>query len=190
MEKTSPRRLQLAKQFGAIPISSGEAKSKITELSSGIGADAVMDAVGSGPASRLAYELVRPGGIISVVGVCNDAHLSFSPVEAYNKNITYKVGRCPSRFYMEKLIPVVQEKKFVFLASCPSIQHRCGIRIASANFFPKTAHSPYQKLSMPINLCEACSFINSFFTFLCINQEASPVLLLPPKLKISAPNNL
>jgi threonine dehydrogenase-like Zn-dependent dehydrogenase len=105
-------RLRLAKTFGAVPINTANAKTEIDSITSGIGADAVMDAVGSGAASRLAYEIVRPGGIISVVGVCTDANFSFSPVEAYNKNITYKVGRCSARFYLEKLIPFVQGKKF------------------------------------------------------------------------------
>ena len=105
-------RLEMAKEFGAQPLHASNAKASIEQLTSGVGADAVMDAVGSGAASRLAYELVRPGGIISVVGVCNDANFSFSPVEAYNKNITYKVGRCPARFYLEKLVPLVRENKF------------------------------------------------------------------------------
>jgi 2-desacetyl-2-hydroxyethyl bacteriochlorophyllide A dehydrogenase len=105
-------RLEMARQFGAQPVHVSNAKGYIEQETSGIGADAVMDAVGSGAASRLAYQLVRPGGIISVVGVCNDANFSFSPVEAYNKNITYKVGRCPARFYLERLLPIVREKKF------------------------------------------------------------------------------
>lgn len=105
-------RLGMARQFGAQPLHAANAKAHIEQVTSGIGADAVMDAVGSSAASRLAYELVRPGGIISVVGVCNDANFSFSPVEAYNKNITYKVGRCPARFYLERLLPIVRDKKF------------------------------------------------------------------------------
>jgi threonine dehydrogenase-like Zn-dependent dehydrogenase len=109
-------RLTLAKTFGAVPINTANAKSEIHSFTSGIGADAVMDAVGSGAASRLAYELVRPGGIISVVGVCTDVNFSFSPVEAYNKNITYKVGRCSARFYIEKLIPIISGNKFPVLS--------------------------------------------------------------------------
>jgi len=31
-------------------------------------------------------------------------NFSFSPGEAYNKNLTYKSGRCPARFYSEKLL--------------------------------------------------------------------------------------
>ena len=51
-------------------------------------------------------------GIISVAGVHNEAHFAFSPAEAYDKNLTYKVGRCPARYYMERLIPLVQKKKY------------------------------------------------------------------------------
>jgi 2-desacetyl-2-hydroxyethyl bacteriochlorophyllide A dehydrogenase len=107
-----PDRLELAKRFGATPIHATDAKAEVHNFTQGVGADAVMDAVGSGSASRLAYEIVRPGGIISVVGVCTDSNFSFSPVEAYNKNITFKVGRCPARFFLEKLIPLVQQKRF------------------------------------------------------------------------------
>lgn len=34
----------------------------------GLGADAVLEVVGAGPALRLAYDILRPGGIISSVG--------------------------------------------------------------------------------------------------------------------------
>lgn len=33
-------------------------------------------------------------------------------MEAYDMNITYKCGRCSARNYMEKLLPVVQSKKY------------------------------------------------------------------------------
>jgi threonine dehydrogenase-like Zn-dependent dehydrogenase len=108
-----PERLAMAKRFGATPIdaSKEDAISKILDATDGRGADAVMEAVGSGRAGKLAYDLLRPGGTISVVGVCNDEHLSFSPVQAYNKNITYKVGRCPARSMIDELVPFVQGKK-------------------------------------------------------------------------------
>jgi threonine dehydrogenase-like Zn-dependent dehydrogenase len=106
----------MARKFGATTIDASKetAIEKIKEVTEGRGADAVMEAVGSGGAGKLAYDLIRPGGIISVVGVCNDAHLSFSPVEAYNKNITYTVGRCPARSMMDELTPFVQNKKVDF----------------------------------------------------------------------------
>ena len=115
-------RLQHAAAFGAIPINyTNNDFELLMEASQGRGADAVLEAVGNNSAGKLAYDLVRPGGIISTVGVCNDAHLPFSPVEAYNKNLTYKVGRCPARTFMEKLIPVVQEKKYNV---CSILSHR------------------------------------------------------------------
>ena len=113
---TVPERLQMAKKFGATTIDASKenAIEKIKDVTEGRGADAVMEAVGSSGAGKLAYDLIRPGGIISVVGVCNDANLSFSPVEAYNKNITYTVGRCPARAMMDELTPFVRSKKVDF----------------------------------------------------------------------------
>ena len=109
-----PERLAMAKQFGAEPVNikTSPALEIIHDATEGRGADAVMEAVGNHSALRLAVELVRPGGIISSVGVCNDEHLAFSPVEAYNKNLTYKIGRCPARHMMDKLMPMVLKKKY------------------------------------------------------------------------------
>lgn len=111
---TVPERLAMAAAFGAIPIDASKqpAKGLLLEATEGRGVDAVMEAVGSSSAGQLAYDLIRPGGIISVVGVCNDEHMSFSPVQAYNKNLTYKVGRCPARAMIDELVPVVQKKTF------------------------------------------------------------------------------
>lgn len=111
---TVTERLEMAKQFGATVIDARtEQPSELIEVvTEGRGADAVMEAVGSSGAAQLAYDLLRPGGIISNVGVCNDAHLAFSPTQSYNKNLTYKTGRCPARFMMEQLIPIVQQKKY------------------------------------------------------------------------------
>ncbi|MBC7873019.1 MAG: hypothetical protein H7Y01_03425, partial [Ferruginibacter sp.] len=66
--------------------------------------DAVMEVVGSSATLKLAIDLVRPGGTISSVGVHTANHFSFSPGEAYDKNLTYKSGRCPARYYAEKLL--------------------------------------------------------------------------------------
>lgn len=111
---TVAERLAKAKEFGATPIdaSKGSVQDYILDATQGRGADGTLEAVGSHSAVRLTFELVRPGGIVSSVGVCNDANLAFSPVEAYNKNLTYKIGRCPARFMMDQLIPMVQKKKY------------------------------------------------------------------------------
>ena len=78
----------------------------------GIGADAVMEAVGSPGAQDLAIKLVRPGGTISSVGVHTADFFTFSPSEAYDKNITYKTGRCSARFYMDILMMKLEDWPF------------------------------------------------------------------------------
>ena len=109
-------RLQMAKNFGAIPINfkKEDPVEVIKHHNEGRGADSVMEVVGNGSAGKLAYEIIRPGGIISTVGVCNDKHLAFSPVDAYNKNLTFKVGRCPAHHYMKRLTDVVLRHKYDF----------------------------------------------------------------------------
>jgi len=107
-----PDRLEKAREWGAEPVNFRESDplAVIREATQGRGADAVMEVVGRHSAGRSAFELVRPGGAVSAVGVCTDPHLPFSPVEAYDKNLTYSVGRCPARYYMEQLLPWALEE--------------------------------------------------------------------------------
>ncbi|HEV8513299.1 MAG TPA: alcohol dehydrogenase catalytic domain-containing protein, partial [Cyclobacteriaceae bacterium] len=109
-------RLEVAKQFGAVPIdaSKNNALEIVKEASQGRGADAVMEAIGNAFSLQLSYNLVRPGGIISSVGVCTEKHLPFSPVQAYDKNLTYASGRCPARAMMPTILPLIQQKKYPF----------------------------------------------------------------------------
>jgi threonine dehydrogenase-like Zn-dependent dehydrogenase len=99
-------RLALAKKFGAIPLNPTlvDVKEEIGNSTNGRGADAVMEVVGSEQSLKLAMNILRPGGTISSVGVHTAKHFSFSPGEAYDKNLIYKSGRCPARFYSEKLL--------------------------------------------------------------------------------------
>ncbi len=130
-----PERLAKAREFGAVPIDASKTSplETIRETTEGRGAEGVLEAVGSHSAVRLAFELVRPGGIVSSVGVCNDEHLAFSPVDAYNKNLTYRIGRCPARFMMELLVPLVQRRKYdiasIFTHRLPLKDGRKGYEI-------------------------------------------------------------
>jgi threonine dehydrogenase-like Zn-dependent dehydrogenase len=101
-----PERLVIAQRFGAIPLNASltDVNEEIFNNTNGRGSDAVMEAVGSDKSLKLAIELIRPGGIISSAGVHTAKNFSFSPGEAYDKNLTYKSGRCPARFYSEKLL--------------------------------------------------------------------------------------
>lgn len=97
------------------------AKRLCRQATGGRGADAVLEVVGSPSALRAAYELVRPGGTISSVGCHTEPTFPFSPVDAYNKNITLKSGRCSARHYMDRLLPLVRSGKYDITAV---ISHR------------------------------------------------------------------
>ena len=107
-------RLELAETLGATPIDikSADPVAVVHQATQGRGADAALDAVGTSASTRTAYDLVRPGATISVVGVHYDEHFPFSPPDAYDKNLTFRVGRCPARSVMQELIPVVQAGKY------------------------------------------------------------------------------
>jgi threonine dehydrogenase-like Zn-dependent dehydrogenase len=97
-------RLALAERFGAEPLHrDGDLAGAVREATAGRGADAVLEAIGSEAAARLAFDLVRPGGVVSIVGVHHESKFAFSPVEAYDRNPTLRIGRCPARSLMEEL---------------------------------------------------------------------------------------
>ena len=105
-------RLRIAEGLGAIPVLPVECPTVIGQATDDRGVDAVMELVGLPLAQQLAYKLLRPGGIMSVVGCHCTEHFAFSPVDAFDKNLTYKTGRCPARAYMDKLTPQVAAGKF------------------------------------------------------------------------------
>jgi len=108
-----PERLALAARFGAEPVDlrGADPLAMARDATDGRGVDAVLEAVGSAESTRLAFTLVRPGGTISAVGVHHETAFPFSPGEAYDKNLTYRIGRCPARHYMERLLPVARRRE-------------------------------------------------------------------------------
>ena len=98
-----PERLQLAASFGAQAVSFHDTNvpAYIREHTDGHGVDTVLEIVGSPGATRLAYDVVRPGGAIAAAGVHTESAFAFTPGEAYDKNITYSAGRCPARHFMD-----------------------------------------------------------------------------------------
>jgi threonine dehydrogenase-like Zn-dependent dehydrogenase len=108
-----PERLALAARFGAEPVDLRitDPLAPARDATDGRGVDAVLEAVGSAEATRLAFALARPGGTISAVGVHHEAAFPFSPGEAYDKNLTYRIGRCPARHYMERLLPLARRRE-------------------------------------------------------------------------------
>ena len=68
-------RLSVAESLGAVPLNfktnQAGMKRAIMEATEGRGADAILEAVGLSPALRTAFDLVRPWGVISSIGVHN-----------------------------------------------------------------------------------------------------------------------
>ncbi len=100
-------RLALAGRFGATPVNAGAAGAveRVRSRTGGHGVDRVLEAAGSPRATRLAWELVAPGGAIAAVGVHTEPQLALSPGELYDRNLTYAAGRCPAR----RILPAALE---------------------------------------------------------------------------------
>ena len=70
-----PSRLDLAKSLGAEPwnfqANREGLEKRVKELTEGRGADVVIEVVGLSPAIKMGFDLLRPWGIISSVGLHN-----------------------------------------------------------------------------------------------------------------------
>ncbi|CAF1158756.1 unnamed protein product [Adineta ricciae] len=85
-------RLEEAKKHGAIPVNlNNDPINVIKRATDGRGADAVLEIVGHANALQLAYDLIRPWGVIASVGVQLDA-FPFTGPAAYDKNVVYSVS--------------------------------------------------------------------------------------------------
>ena len=71
------------------------------------GSQIVLEAVGHLPAYQQAVGIVRPGGVISRVGVpqYDEAPVGFASL--FGPNITLTGGPAPARAYIEQLLPAV-----------------------------------------------------------------------------------
>lgn len=118
-------RRQQAESLGAIGLAPDESAIREIRTATGQrGADAVMELVGLPSAQQLAFECVRPGGTLSVIGCHCTPNFSFTPVDAYDKNLTYRTGRCPAGHYMKLLSERVVSGEFDL---SPFITHRFGV---------------------------------------------------------------
>lgn len=109
-----PSRLELARSLGAEPLNFQEdmprLQARIKEVTDGRGADVVMEIVGNSPALRLGFDLLRPWGVLSSVGVHN-AEIPWTGNEAYGKNVRVQMGRCPVRSIFTEALELLVEKQ-------------------------------------------------------------------------------
>ncbi|KAI0964943.1 GroES-like protein [Xylaria arbuscula] len=112
-----PSRLDLAKSIGAEPWNYLEQKDGLTarvkELTDRRGADVVIEVVGHSSALDTAFELLRPWGTISSVGVHNGV-IPWSGNQAYGKNLKIQMGRCPVRSIFPEALRLLEKKQHVF----------------------------------------------------------------------------
>ncbi|ACQ82361.1 Alcohol dehydrogenase GroES domain protein [Beutenbergia cavernae DSM 12333] len=105
-----PARTDLGVELGATDVVAergAEGIARVRELTGGDGAHAVLEAVGHMPAYEQAVGVVRPGGVISRVGV---PQYSSAPVgfgSLFGPNVTLTGGPAPARAYIERLMPAV-----------------------------------------------------------------------------------
>ncbi|KAF2746663.1 GroES-like protein [Sporormia fimetaria CBS 119925] len=109
-----PSRLELAKSLGAEPWNFQTDRkgldARVKELTDGRGADVVIEVVGLSPALKMGYELLRPWGIISSVGVHN-AEIPWDGNQAYGKNLRVQMGRCPVRSIFPEALEKLRQKQ-------------------------------------------------------------------------------
>jgi threonine dehydrogenase-like Zn-dependent dehydrogenase len=116
-----PSRLELARSLGAEPwnfqTDRAGLDARVKELTNGRGADIIVEVVGLSPALRMGFELVRPWGIISSVGVHN-GEIPWTGNEAYGKNVRVQMGRCPVRSVFEEAMESLKrhQSKLGFMA--------------------------------------------------------------------------
>lgn len=105
-------RTNLGLEFGATEVVAErgqEGIARVLELTGGEGTHVVLEAVGHLPAYEMAYGVVRPGGVISRVGVpqYEEAPIGFGSL--FGKNATLTGGPAPVRAYIEQALPDVLE---------------------------------------------------------------------------------
>ncbi|KAK2737972.1 hypothetical protein FQN57_007326 [Myotisia sp. PD_48] len=109
-----PSRLDLAKSLGAEPWNYQTDRDgldrRVKEVTNGRGADVVIEVVGLSPALRMGFDLLRPWGLISSVGVHN-GEIPWTGNEAYVKNLRVQMGRCPVRSIFPEALAVLEKKQ-------------------------------------------------------------------------------
>jgi threonine dehydrogenase-like Zn-dependent dehydrogenase len=104
MSRHAPRQ-EIARAFGATDVVAErgkEGEALIADLTDGIGADAVLECVGTDGAMKTAFTVARPGATVGFVGVPHGVEL---PVRRmFQKNVGLAGGMAPVRRYLPDLL--------------------------------------------------------------------------------------
>jgi threonine dehydrogenase-like Zn-dependent dehydrogenase len=103
---------KLAREFGATDIVTergSEGMARIKELTKGIGADSVLECVGTQEAMEQAIQSTRPGGFVSYVGVPHGVELDGQ--QTFSSHVHLHGGPAPVRRYLPLLIDLIVKDK-------------------------------------------------------------------------------
>ncbi|MER5633244.1 zinc-dependent alcohol dehydrogenase family protein [Streptomyces nitrosporeus] len=128
-----PGRQRLAREFGATDIveeRGEEGAEKVKEMTGGLGAHSVVEAVGTQQAMMQAIHTTRPGGHVGFVGVSHDVSIPGDLLFA--TGIHLHGGPAPVRRYLPELIRLIWEREIdpgrVFDLTLPLEQAAEGYR--------------------------------------------------------------
>lgn len=107
-------RLDLAKSLGAEPLNFStnmeDMERRIKDVTDQRGADVVIEVVGLSKALRMGFDILRPWGVMSSIGVHN-GEIPWTGSEAYGKNLRIQMGRCPVRSIFPDALKLLREKQ-------------------------------------------------------------------------------
>lgn len=106
------QRQQLAREFGATDIVTERGKEgveRILEMTKGVGADSVLECVGTQQSMQQAIKATRRGGHVSYVGVPHG--VEFKGEELFYTHVHLHGGPAPVRRFLPNLIDLVLERK-------------------------------------------------------------------------------
>ena len=104
MSRHEPRQ-ELARAFGATHVVAERGKdatAAVKEITDGVGADAVLECVGTGQAMTTAIDAARPGSTVGFVGAGHGVDVSVRRI--FEKNVGLAGGMAPVRRYLPKLL--------------------------------------------------------------------------------------
>ncbi len=107
MSRHEPRQ-EIARQFGATDVVAERGKEgalRVADLTNGVGADAVLESVGTDDAIKTAFRCARPGSTVGFVGVPHGVELPIRVM--FSNNIGLAGGMAPVRKYLPELLELV-----------------------------------------------------------------------------------
>jgi threonine dehydrogenase-like Zn-dependent dehydrogenase len=146
MSRHEPRQ-RLAREFGATEIVTErgeEGAARIEELTDGLGAHSVVEAVGTQESMMQAIRATRPGGHVGFVGVLHDVEIPGE--EFFFSHVHLHGGPAPVRRFLPELIELIWERKIdpgkVFDLSLPLEEVAEGYRAMDERRAIKTLLRP------------------------------------------------